>query len=367
MFGIEMNSVQPVIRPDMDGATHKRYVEACSALVYGNDVTGATAALRDKLAGYIKERAARAPYDVQAMSEINAVLTLVVDPAILQSMELLGLMGEYHELGYGEAAEIETWKLTEGGARIQAANGDVTYPAWEHSKVPVATSTISAGMAVDYRELALGNFDSKLPVAIQNVVTDIRNRAITLVLDRVFDRLKNNTDNVKFYTEYTGEITQTAVDKMIADMRPLGGVLSIMGDFSVISAISDWVGYKVIGNGTPTNLPFYAPEQAMQMQISGVQQYYKGAHLVELPNPYNLTRPLDDKSGFERYYDANRTLFVPTGSASPIKIFRRGDITSLTGVDVKTGRQLTRYDLEIGADVVKGQEYMIGAMVKTGD
>jgi hypothetical protein len=32
----------------------------------------------------------------------------------------------------------------------------------------------------------------------------------------------------------------------------------------------------------------------------------------------------------------------------------------MTGTDVTTGRLLTRYDLEVAADVAKGEEYKIG-------
>lgn len=37
----------------------------------------------------------------------------------------------------------------------------------------------------------------------------------------------------------------------------------------------------------------------------------------------------------------------------------------MTGNDVSTGRLLTRYDLEVAADVAKGQEYKIGIVRDT--
>lgn len=37
----------------------------------------------------------------------------------------------------------------------------------------------------------------------------------------------------------------------------------------------------------------------------------------------------------------------------------------MTGNDVSTGSILTRFDMEIGADVVKGREFEIGCLTKS--
>ena len=54
--------------------------------------------------------------------------------------------------------------------------------------------------------------------------------------------------------------------------------------------------------------------------------------------------------------------FIPAGVNSPIQSFTRGGLTSFTGNDVASGRILSRFDLEIAADVAQGQEYKIGIM-----
>lgn len=361
-YTFEMNGAHRVNVPQLDNAGKRRYAEACSALIFGKTIPSEYNELKDKVASYLREKAADAAHgDMRAASEINSVLTLVVEPALLEATSLYGMIGNYHELEYNQVPEVETWRLVGGDARIQAYNGDVGFGTWEYDKYAVGTTTISGGTEVDYREIELGNFDSKLPYAVQHVITDMNNKTMAYIMDTVFEALKNNTQHVKFYTEYTGDITQTAVDAMVAKLRPFGKV-SILGDYSVLAAISGWVGYTTVGTD---HLPFYTDAQVTAMHNDGIQPIYKGSNLIELPNPYNLTKPLADKSAFERYYSAKQTLLIPQGMDSPVNIFTRGGVTTMVGTDVKTGRIVTRYDQEFGADVVRGMEYKIGAMVKT--
>ena len=49
----------------------------------------------------------------------------------------------------------------------------------------------------------------------------------------------------------------------------------------------------------------------------------------------------------------------------PLQIFKRGGLTSMTGNDVVTGTELTRFDMEIGAELAKGREYEVGLLADT--
>ena len=53
---------------------------------------------------------------------------------------------------------------------------------------------------------------------------------------------------------------------------------------------------------------------------------------------------------------------IPAGGQSPIYTVTRGGLTSISGTDVSTGQLITRYDLEVGALVAPGREYMIGLL-----
>jgi hypothetical protein len=147
---------------------------------------------------------------------------------------------------------------------------------------------------------------------------------------------------------------------MGAKVRKFGKV-SIAGDYSVLSTISDFNGYKSVG-ATPTLLPFYNATQLDEIRRTGLCGFYKDYALVEIPNPYNVTKPNAALTAFDTYFATDKLWFIPQGVTSPVNVFARGGITTLSGNDIETGTVKTRFDMEIGADVAKGFEYKIGLM-----
>ena len=95
------------------------------------------------------------------------------------------------------------------------------------------------------------------------------------------------------------------------------------------------------------------------------RRWYKGTVLWEMPNPYNEYELKADGSNFETMLPAGLGFVIPTGVQSPILTLTRGGLTSLSGNDIKTGKILTRDDVEIGVDVAKGQEHKIGVILDT--
>ena len=240
-------------------------------------------------------------------------------------------------------------------------NSDVSFAGRNWMEYPVATRTISAGMAIDYRELASGNFDGTIAEEMAQVQVDMNNKGVAYVLGVLKKSLANNTKYVKNYSTYTGDLpTEADVAKRVAFTRKMGKV-AILGDYSLIQEISGWNGYKTVGD---TKIPFYSPSQVDEIAKAGVNGFYKGSTLVELENPFNYTKPLADKSGFETYYADDELYFTAAGNKSPLNIFRRGGITTMSGTDVETGTIKTRFDVELGADVVKGREFEIGLLAK---
>ena len=102
-----------------------------------------------------------------------------------------------------------------------------------------------------------------------------------------------------------------------------------------------------------------------ELRQNGLLGMYNGAILSEMPNPYDLYTMNEDGTNFETLLPAGLAFVVPTGSRSPIATYTRGGLTSMTGNDVKTGKIVTRFDLEVGCDVAKGQEYQIGVLHDT--
>ena len=359
-MNIELNNVRKSECAVSNEAQMRRVAEICSALFsgadiskYGKEVDGVVKQLAKLGEGALAD-------DARAKAEINTVVKYIVQPNLLKAMEVFSFLGNYHRIAYNEQPVVKTYNYEGIDARIQASSGDVAFGERVWKEYPITTKTISSGMAINYRDLASGNFDGSMAEEISQVQIDMENKAVAYVLGILYDGIKNNTDNVKFYATYADTPTQTAVDGMINKMRKLGKV-NVAGDFSALSVISDWNGYKTVSDKT---IPFFTEGQVNEIAQTGLNGWYKGAALIEIPNPYNLTKPLADNSAFETYYDTDKLFFTVSGATSPFNIFRRGGISTMTGNDVKTGTVMTRFDIEIGADLTKGREYEIGLIEK---
>ena len=359
-MNIELNNVRKSECAVSNEAQMRRVAEICSALFSGADISK-----YGKEADGVVEQLAKLDEgaladDARAKAEINTVVKYIVQPNLLKAMEVFSFLGNYHRIAYNEQPVVKTYNYEGIDARIQASSGDVAFGERVWKEYPITTKTISSGMAINYRDLASGNFDGSMAEEISQVQIDMENKAVAYVLGILYDGIKNNTDNVKFYATYADTPTQTAVDGMINKMRKLGKV-NVAGDFSALSVISDWNGYKTVSDKT---IPFFTEGQVNEIAQTGLNGWYKGAALIEIPNPYNLTKPLADNSAFETYYDTDKLFFTVSGATSPFNIFRRGGISTMTGNDVKTGTVMTRFDIEIGADLTKGREYEIGLLEK---
>ena len=359
-MNIELNNVRKSECAVSNEAQMRRVAEICSALFSGADISK----YGKEADGVVKQLAklgeGALADDARAKAEINTVVKYIVQPNLLKAMEVFSFLGNYHRIAYNEQPVVKTYNYEGIDARIQASSGDVAFGERVWKEYPITTKTISSGMAINYRDLASGNFDGSMAEEISQVQIDMENKAIAYVLGILYDGIKNNTDNVKFYATYADTPTQTAVDGMINKMRKLGKV-NVAGDFSALSVISDWNGYKTVSDKT---IPFFTEGQVNEIAQTGLNGWYKGAALIEIPNPYNLTKPLADNSAFETYYDTDKLFFTVSGATSPFNIFRRGGISTMTGNDVKTGTVMTRFDIEIGADLTKGREYEIGLLEK---
>lgn len=156
---------------------------------------------------------------------------------------------------------------------------------------------------------------------------------------------------------FAAGITRANVQSVINKARPFGKV-SLVGDTSAVIKLNDVATYAD-SQATPyVNISQEAMNEiAKNAYISNIM----GAAVFGIDNAYDLSKVNAanwfDKVGQDRYIFA-----IPTGVDSPIKLWTRGGLTSMTGTDVTTGRILTRYDLEVAADVAQGQEYKIGVL-----
>lgn len=331
-------------------------VEVFSAMVQGKDL-GSLKCDADKAVKYIKSLGEKASDgDPRAVSELNTIRRFVVEAPLMQEINLLSVFGTYTALGYDETPEREVYKHAGEKARMQANNGDVVFPTIVKETYPVPTFTVSAGYAVDYRRVALGDM-TKENEGMEQVRVTIRNTAIAAIVEKIYNAIKAAT-GVKYFVEDAG-VTKTNVDKLIGQIRRWGKP-TILGDYAVLSQFTPFAGYTATVN---TNTIFGISESVMQeLAQTGMIHAYNGAILTEIPNPYDIYTMNEDGTDFQTVLPAGLAFAIPTGTQSPIATFTRGGLTSLTGNNVHNGKVETRFDLEVGADIAKGQEFKIGVL-----
>ena len=332
-------------------------VEIFSAMAQGRDLApyGKKA---DVAAKYIMELNAKAASnDPVAISELNEIRRFAMQPVLMKEIKLLGIYGNYKPIGYNESCEIEIPEFANTGAEIQAAGQDVKFPAIRKRRVPIATTTISGGYAVDYRKAALGDMSDENELQNQ-VRVQIRNKAAKYVVETVYNAIKN-AKGVKYFFEGAG-MTKTGVDGVIANVRRFGKP-TVSGDYALISQFNGFAGYAGV---TPT---VNGISEAVMKEIhdTGLMGVYNGAVLSEIPNAYDLTTLNKTGDNFETLLPAGLGFVMPAGGQSPIYTVTRGGLTSMSGNDVTTGQLISRFDLEVGALCAPGREYMVGMLHDT--
>ena len=333
--------------------------EVFSAMVKGNEVGAIKGA--DKAVKYIKELGSRAENgDFGAVAELNTLRRFVIETPLLQEIKLLGIFGSYQAVGWDETIEREIYKHVGEKSREQAESGDVVFPAIVKETYPVSTFTVSGGYAVDYRRVALGDM-SKESEGMEQVRIDIRNKAMRAIIQKVYEAIHNAT-GVKFAFENAG-LTKAGVDGVLTKIRRFGRP-TVIGDYAILSQFTPWAGYVgSINNNTITGI---SQAQMNEIAQNGLLGMYNGAVLAEIENPYDETNIVTKGTkpntylDFETMIPAGLGFIVPTGTKSPIATYTRGGLTSFTGNNVKNGKIESRFDLSVGCDVAKGQEYKIG-------
>ena len=327
--------------------------EVFSAMVNGKDVGAIKGA--DKAVNYIKELGARAENgDFNAVAELNTLRRFVIETPLLQEIKMLSIFGSYQAVGFDETIEREIYKHVGERSREQAAGGDVVFPAIVKEVYPVATFTISGGYAVDYRRVSLGDM-SKENDGMEQVRIDIRNKACRAIIRKVYQAIHDAT-GVTYAFEGAG-LTKAGVDGVLTKIRRFGRP-TVIADYAILSQFTPWAGY--VGTITSNTITGISDQIINELAQNGLLGMYNGAVLAEIENPYDETTLNADGDDFITMLPAGLGFIVPAGGQSPIATYTRGGLTSFTGNNVKNGRIESRFDLEVGVDVAKGQEYKVG-------
>jgi DNA-binding phage protein len=336
-------------------------VEIFSAMVNGQELSK-WGKKGDKAVTYIKELNSKAENgDYSAVAELNTLRRYVIEPALMEEIKLLGVFGTYNPLGFDETIERETYKYVGDRSREQAPNGDVVFPSVVKDVYQVPTFNISGGFEVDYRRASLGDM-SKENEGMNRVKIDIRNRAASAVIKKVYDAILN-AGGVKYMAEDAG-LTKTNLDRVLASVRRFGRP-TFTGDYALLSQVTPFAGY--VGTINTTTITGVSEKMMNEITENGLLGMYNGTILSEMPNAYDLNtiKGTGATKNFDTILPTGLGFVIPTGSNSPIMTWTRGGLTSFTGNDVKTGKIMTRFDLECAVDVAKGHEHEIGLVHDT--
>lgn len=359
-YTIELNSARK-INDAANIAKNTGIVEVFSRLVNGKEMSGLDNKLVGQSVEHIKELAGRAVNnDYAAISELNTIRKYTLEPELMDEIQLLGIFGSYENVGYNDSIEREVTDIDGELSRTQAANGDVPLGFLRSKKYAVNTTTVSAGYQIDYRKLQNGDLRTE-NILKENIKRDIMNKASRYALVTVYNSIKNAT-GVKNFSEAQG-ITKTAVDNALKFARRFG-VPSIIGDYSVASQINNFAPYTTTLTGFTTYMNI-SQDAMEEIRKTGLVSYYGGSMVYAIQNAFDTTRLNAAGTGFDTIAPEGLLFIVPTGVDSPIKMWTRGGLTTFTGNDVTTARELTRFDLEVAVDVAKGREHEIGLIRDT--
>lgn len=322
---------------------------------------------------YIKELAHQALGGSNfAVSELNTIRKYTLWPLLQKRLQLLGLFGNFRQVGYNDTIMVEQISKVGELARAQANRGDVIYGTTDRDSYIVKPVHIAAGHQVDYRALENGDMSVE-NMLLQQIEVAMWNKAAQYCIYQLWNTV-SNYDGVKFIAQGDG-ISQSSLDEIIRNIRRFGPV-TIFGDYSVTAQLGGFLGYAGI-------TPVYGAATGTQpVQVSGISQAlvtdflrngtvanYKGASVMTLENEFDFSKVIYDNDGNPVTWDTlfpSGILFVtPTGVSSPVQNWVVGGLTTMTADEVKTGTVLTRFDLMLASDTVRNRIHEIGMIVDT--
>jgi hypothetical protein len=263
-------------------------------------------------------------------------------------------MGNLMSVGFNEEIKYKIYKLDGRAVNKQANQGDVGFKTAHWETRTMSTKTISAGMAINYRELATGNFNN-VGVLQEQTLTEMYNKIFYDVETALYNGVKDAT-GIKNWSEAAG-LTSSAVKDAIKIARRWGNV-TISGDYSVVSQLNDFAGFKsYAAEINPTHLSEAVMNEIMR---TGLLSTYMGTPVVEIPNSYNLLKLNADADFYETYLPEGLLFFLVSGELSPVQVGYKGGLQSASGFDVVTGMEITRFDIEWGTKIIDEYIPMIG-------
>lgn len=341
----ELNSLQKTVNTKSEG------VEIFSAMCAGKDLTKYGNKV-DKVHNYVKSRGEAAVNgDVKAQAELNAIRTEMIEAPLVKRLNILDFMGEKINVGMDEVVKYKVYNLEGKMSDWQAVNGTFPFATYTYKTRTMDTDNITGGILIDHREFATGNLDA-IQTLNEQTITDMMNKVFYKVQKDLYTGIKNA--KIRNFSEAAG-ITKTAVDDALKKARRFGNV-AITGDYSVVSQMEDFAGFKVDGAGGVR----FSEAVMEEIRKTGLLKTYKGTPIVEIPNAYNMTKLNATGDFYDTYLPEGLLYFLISGALSPLKIGFKGGLQTMAGQDINLRADVMRFDLEMGTAFIDEYAPMAG-------
>lgn len=341
----ELNSLQKTVNTKSEG------VEIFSAMCAGKDVSKYGDKV-DKVNSYVKSRGTAAVNgDVKAQAELNAIRTEMIEAPLVKRLNILDFMGEKINVGMDEVVKYKVYNLEGKMSDWQAVNGSFPFATYTYKTRSMDTDNITGGILIDHREFATGNLDA-IQTLNEQTITDMMNKVFYRVQKDLYTGIKNA--KIKNFSEAAG-ITKTAVDAALKKARRFGNV-TISGDYSVVSQMEDFAGFKVDTTGSVR----FSEAVMEEIRKTGLLKMYKGTPIVEIPNSYNVTKLNATGDFYDTYLPEGLLYFLISGALSPLKIGFKGGLQTMAGQDINLRADVMRFDLEMGTAFIDEYAPMAG-------
>ena len=341
----ELNSLQKSVNTKSEG------VEIFSAMCAGKDLTKYGKKV-DKVNEYVKNRGKAAiGGDVKAQAELNAIRTEMIEAPLVKRLNILDFMGEKINVGLDEVVKYKVYNLEGKMSDWQTVNGSFPFATYTYKTRTMDTDNVTGGIVIDHREFASGNLDA-IQTLNEQTITDIMNKVFYRVQKDLYTGIKNA--KIHNFAE-NDSITKIIVDDVLKKARRFGNV-TISGDYSVISQMEDFTGFKVDPNGSVR----FSEAVMEEIRKTGLLKTYKGTPIVEIPNTYNITKLNADGDFYDTYLPEGLLYFLISGALSPLKIGFKGGLQTMAGQDINLRADVMRFDLEMGTAFIDEYAPMAG-------
>lgn len=300
---------------------------------------------------------------MEAYIKLNALFEVTVNPKTQENLGgVMGRYGQTHSVVRNEATVIEKYEHELRGARLQAQAGDFRVGTVSKVNAPVEFETITAGIAIDYRDLMDSPIDF-LKDYIVELMTSIDNLAVKkVVTDLTENIIEASTNGNVIYYDATNGISQSSLNEAIAQVRRSGNA-NVFGDYRVITQLEDFVGFHADA------YVVLAEERLLEIDNLGYIAKYRSCNVTEIKNALDLYSKDATGEIFANTYKTilpESDLFVMAdGKMGPNHIFMRGGLTTQKGSNVPSATEEQRWDMEIGTYFVGERAYMIGLIQDT--